>query len=142
MPKVPCLRALWAFRVRICRGRRHRWMPKLSLPSQGSAPALFKPFNDCPLSLKGGANLEGETASETEKRLKKRKNKTAESRERLISTHFCDFPLYQFRGCFETYSVIILASQIFGYYLCRSIIIRMILHFIINWHCNFFHKTF
>ena len=59
----------------------------------------FKPFNDCLLSLKGGANLEGESASETEKRLKNRKNKTAESAERLISTHFCGFSLYQFRCC-------------------------------------------
>ncbi len=25
MPKVPCLRALQAFRVCICRGRKHRW---------------------------------------------------------------------------------------------------------------------
>ena len=52
----------------------------LSLPAQGSASAPFKPFNDCPLSLKGGANFEGETAPATEKRLKKRKNKTAKIR--------------------------------------------------------------
>ena len=61
--------------------------------------APFKPFNDCPLSLKGGANLEGETASKTEKGLKNRKNKTAKSAERLISTHFSGYPLYQFRCC-------------------------------------------
>lgn len=59
----------------------------------------FKPFNDCPLSLKGCANLAGETAPSTEKRFKKRKNKTAESVERLISTHFSGFPLYQFQCC-------------------------------------------
>ena len=54
-------------------------------------PAPFKPFNDCLLSLKGGANFEDETASETEKRLKRRKNSTmhpqpyndAPSRKRL-----------------------------------------------------------
>ena len=43
--------------------------------------------------------MEDETASATEKRLKKRKNKTAESVERLISTHFSGFLLYQFRCC-------------------------------------------
>ena len=57
---------------------------KVIAPAQGSAPALFKPFNDCLLSLKGGANFEGQTAPATEKRLKKRKNKTAESAERLF----------------------------------------------------------
>lgn len=59
----------------------------------------FEQFNDCLLSLKGGANFEDETAPATEKSLKKQKNKTAESAERLISTHFCGFPLYQFRCC-------------------------------------------
>ena len=68
-------------------------------PGTRLCPAPFKPFNDCPPSLKGGANLEDETASATEKRLKNPKNKTAESVERLISTHFCGFPLYQFRCC-------------------------------------------
>ncbi len=43
--------------------------------------------------------MEDETASETEKRLKNRKTKMAESVERLISTHFCGFPLYQFHCC-------------------------------------------
>ena len=60
---------------------------------------IFKHFNDYLLSLKEGANFEGKTAPATEKRLKKQKNKTAESVERLISTHFCGFPLYQFRCC-------------------------------------------
>ena len=69
----------------------------LSLPAQDSAP--FKPFNDCLLSLKGGAKSEGETASETEKRLKNRKNKMAESVKRLIFRHFSNFALYQFRCC-------------------------------------------
>jgi len=74
-------------------------VPKLSLPAQGSAPAPFKPFNDYLLSLKGGAKSEGETASETEKRLKNRKNKMAESVKRLIFRHFSNFALYQFRCC-------------------------------------------
>ena len=69
----------------------------LSLPAQDSAP--FKPFNDCLLSLKGGAKSEGETASETEKRLKNRKSKMAESVKRLIFRHFSNFALYQFRCC-------------------------------------------
>lgn len=69
----------------------------LSLPAQDSAP--FKPFNDCLLSLKGGAKSEGETASETEKRLQNRKNKMAESVKRLIFRHFSNFALYQFRCC-------------------------------------------
>lgn len=43
--------------------------------------------------------MENETAPATEKRPKKPKNKTAESAESLISTHFSGFPLYQFRCC-------------------------------------------
>ncbi|MDE6905496.1 MAG: hypothetical protein K2P76_11290 [Lachnospiraceae bacterium] len=43
--------------------------------------------------------MDGKTAPTTEKRLKKPKNKTAEYVERLISAHFCGFPLYQFRCC-------------------------------------------
>ena len=59
----------------------------------------FKPFNDYLLSLKGGANFEGKTTPATDKRRKKPKNKTAECVERLISTHFSGFPLYQFQCC-------------------------------------------
>ena len=43
--------------------------------------------------------MENETAPATEKRPKKPKNKTAESAESIISTHFSGFPLYQFRCC-------------------------------------------
>jgi len=78
---------------------RNNYFPGMKSIKQLYNKQSFKPFNDCPLSLKGGANFEGETAPATEKRLKNPKNKTAESAERLISTHFSGFPLYQFRCC-------------------------------------------
>ena len=56
-----------AFRVCICRGRRHLIMPRLSLLAEGSAPVPFKPFNDCLLSLKGGANFKGKVTPAIEK---------------------------------------------------------------------------
>ena len=74
-------------------------MPGLLLLSQGYVLASPRPFNDFKLSLKGCADLEGETDSDTEKRLKKQKNKTAQYEERFIFTHFSGFPLYQFRYC-------------------------------------------
>ena len=97
MPKVADLRSFSAFHVCICRGRRHLIMPRLSLLAEGSAPVPFKPFNDCLLSLKGGANLEDKTAPE--KSSKSKKIKLQKYVERLISTYFCGFSLYQFRCC-------------------------------------------
>ena len=78
---------------------RNDYFPGMKSIKQPYHKQPFKPFNDCLLSLKGGANFEDETAPATEKRPKKPKNKTAESVERLISTHFSGFPLYQFRCC-------------------------------------------
>ena len=42
-------------------------MPRLSLLAEGSAPVPFKPFNDCLLSLKGGANFKGKVTPAIEK---------------------------------------------------------------------------
>ena len=96
MPKTACLRALWAFRVCICRKLRHLMVPKLSLPAQCSTPALFKPFNDCLLSLKGGANLEDETAPQQKKGPKSQKIKPPNPWKALFPRIFAIFHCINF----------------------------------------------
>lgn len=62
-----------------------------------------------PAIVKRRCKLGGRNSFWNGKRFKKRKNKTAESAERLISTHFCGFPLYQFRCCDVTMPLQILS---------------------------------
>ena len=78
---------------------RNDYFPGMKSIKQPYHKQPFKPFNDCLLSLKGGANFEDETAPATEKRPKKPKNKTEEPAKCLIFRLFCGFPLYQFRCC-------------------------------------------
>ena len=59
---------------------RNDYFPGMKSIKQPYHKQSFKPFNDCLLSLKGGANFKGKTAPATEKRLKKQKNKTAKMR--------------------------------------------------------------